>query len=281
MRRFLLHSLFLIGLAPFNVGAADWHLSLGTEYYTWHENEDTGREVVEETGPRIFLEIGGKEGVNTDDVITSFIMRFYAADVQYDGETTGGSSAPIPVFSDSIYAGWSTQLGVAVLLTDGIHTETDQSDWYFSTSLGYEEWLRDIQDAQISGITISGYPEVYKVPYMKFGFLRNSISSSEIRFGIKYPLVVDEIVGWSSDGYINPQLNPEPQPSLYASIIFQLGKHLGVHLFYDSYRFDPSPKKPLYYSDGTAVTNSFGYQSYVSQPQSHQDSVGVLISFHF
>ncbi len=264
-----------------SINAADWHMSLGGEYFTWHENEVGGREVVEETGPRFFIEIGGREEPGSGDILTSFITRFYGAKVLYDGETTG-AGAPVPVFSDSIYAGWATELKFDVLLTDSFHVKGEQSDWYLSTAIGYEEWLRDIKDAHVPGMgTISGYPEVYQVPYVKLGLNYYVIKSTNFNLGIKYPLVVNEEVGLTSQGFTNPILSPEPQPSLYASVIFRLSKSIGLHFFYDSYYFKASPQEILYDANGTMVTDSSGDAVRVYQPESHQDSVGVLVSIHF
>ncbi len=280
--RFCFVIFVLSGLPLQTIDAAQWRVSTGIEYFNWQENEATGREIVKESGPRAFLEIGAREdldNITSKPLFFSFITRLYAANVTYTGETTG-TTTPIPILSDSLYAGWSGEVQSHFILLS-TNEPSNKKDWYLSLSLGYEEWLRDIQDAKLSDITISGYPEVYQVSYLKIGFLRNSNELNNLKFGIKFPFNIDETIGWESSGYINPMLKPSPAISFYLGYLIKLSKSWGLHLFFDSYRFEPSDKEPLYALDGTSILNSEGNQAYVYQPKSSQDSVGALITYRF
>jgi len=282
LSRFCFVVFVLTSLPLETIEAAQWRVSTGVEYFQWQENEVSGREIVKETGPRAFLEIGARENldsIKSEPIFFSFITRLYAANVAYSGETTG-TSAPIPILSDSLYAGWSGEIQSHVILSRG-NESSYKKDWYLSLSIGYEEWLRDIQDAKFSDITISGYPEVYQVSYLKIGLLRNSNNLNNLKFGIKYPFNVDETIGWESSGYINPTLKPTPAISFYAAYLIKLSKSWGLHLFFDSYRFEQSDKEPLFALDGTSILTSEGNQAYVYQPKSSQDSIGLLVTHRF
>jgi hypothetical protein len=271
--------LFFNFLLISNVYAIDnnWHISTGAEYYNWVETESDGQVLVEEQGPRVFVEIGGREDAGEGDILTSFVTRIYMADVVYDGETTGTTSSPISVISESIYAGWAGEVNVDYLLTDSMHSKGSQSDWYLSVGVGYEAWLRDIQSSK----TVSGYAEFYQVPYIKLGAVYDHIGNSNLRVGLKYPLQIDETVGFRSLGYLNPQLSPEPDISIYASWIQQFSDTWGIHLFFDSYVFKESPWAPVYNLDGTRAKDTLNNNLSVQQPNSMQYSIGALVSLHF
>lgn len=276
IRLFFLAVLLLhLGIAQ----ATEWHVSGGSEWFRWQEFDASDSEIVTEQGPRFFVEMGGLDAIG-DDLFAAFYGRLYVASVTYEGETTGETS-PIPILSDSIYGGWSAEVMFSYRLGSGIHTHQGEGDWLLAFGGGYESWLRNINGTNHSVLgTVSGYQEFYDVPYAKLGLFYNAVDRLQFQIGAKYPYAVSERVDWRPFGETQYAIAPKPELSAYLSMIYQFSDSWGLQVYYDSYRFSASDPVRRLNTDGTPYIDSEG-NNYVGQPKSHQDTVGLFLSYHF
>ncbi|HKJ87110.1 MAG TPA: hypothetical protein VKA48_01130, partial [Gammaproteobacteria bacterium] len=122
------------------------------------------------------------------------------------------------------------------------------------------------------GTPVRGYEENYQVGYIKAGLALVDLSSEKwfgrLEAGAKYPLGVRENVP-----DLNAHLKPGRQVSLYASYeVTRTPRHgipVGLTLYYESYRFNPSP------------WSSSNLGSPVRQPESDMDVYGLRLGAYF
>jgi len=241
----------------------------GIEYFQWEEFNASGNRLLSEHGPRFFLSFTSQDLLSTrDKVFATLQARFYAGNVDYDGQTQvtiGGALVPslsgIYLPSTSRYTGFNLE---ALSGWDVFPTHPGTS---LLVALGTDVWKRDIANGiDARGNSVSGIQEDYKVIYSRLGL--NFEKSHQhwtciTRIGFKRPLWTDEQVAG-----LNLTLEPGKQWSFFAS--YQLGvktesdKEYFIKAYYDSYRFSASP-----------VVNNF------LQPESQLDTFGVSLGSTF
>jgi len=241
----------------------------GIEYFQWEEFDSAGNRLLSEHGPRLFLGFTSQDLLPTrDNVFATARVKFYAGNVDYDGQTQvtiGGVLVPslsgIYLSSTSRYTGWNFEAH------SGWNVLPTHPDISIIATLGAESWQRDIANGtDARGNTVSGIQEDYKVIYTRLG-LEFEKSHKHWRcktnIGFKRPLWTDEQVAG-----LNLTLEPGKQWSFFAS--YQLGvkteseKEYFIRTYFDSYRFSASP-----------VVNNF------QQPESQLNTFGVSLGSTF
>ena len=241
-----------------------WGVHLGLEDFSWSEEDAAGDEILTEDGARLTGAVTfdnllrGSEGP-----IYALEVRGYWGEVGHDGETIENK---VPLTTDVEYTGTRGEARLGYRFgpywggygLDGL------------VALGGEYWLRDIKDSYTDGGSpVAGYTEKYMLPYAKVGVGVADLTYKEwfgrLEVGAQYPLQVDEAID-----DLDLELHPDPQPSLYAAYeitkAIQNGRQLGLTVYYDSYRFDPSPAKDS------------GDSRYY-QPKSDMDVIGLRIGY--
>jgi hypothetical protein len=241
------------------------HLAAGMDLFRWQEYDSNQSRLLSEQGLRLSLQAGW------DDILAShhsgkinLLARLYSGDINYDGQTQSSidpTKNGIFVSSTSRYDG----LGVEI---EGLHPLKGSYDNALLLGLGIDIWRRDIQESiDAQGDLIGGTTEDYRVLYSRLGLLwqnHGPYGHSQIRAGIKYPLRIDEQV-------IGITLHPGRNISLFTSYRLSLNDHRNttITIYYDSLRLNSSP----------VVTDQNGDPWL--QPQSQQDSIGIMIGIPF
>jgi hypothetical protein len=250
-------------IAPMAMGE-ELEVAAGAEYFQWQEFSDGGSRLLEETGPRYFIEVAGANPLNPDWQV-DFGGRFYSGTVYYDGRTQPPSS--IPVTSDTDYNGFRAEFGFTRNIRAGI--EAVDARWLIRFALGLDQWRRSLQDSALpDGRTVSGYMERYASTYAKLGasYLREGVWS--IGLGAKAPFHTSEKIGNFPGVNETVTLNPEGQLSLFADLSYFLTAQWRVAIGYDSYRFARSDPVAV---GGLAFT----------QPESTQDTLSLALHYRF
>ncbi|MEF8793551.1 hypothetical protein [Thiohalorhabdus sp.] len=235
---------------------------LGLEAFTWSEQaSNPSREILEEEGPRFTGAVTFDNYLRSaEGPVYALEARGYAGEMDYDGETQGG----VPLRTEVSYKG---ALGEGQV---GYRFLPDWARYSFDAmaGLGGEYWSRDIQDGfAANGTPVQGVEEQYTVVYAKAGLGVADLTFEEwygrLEAGVRYPLDVHEEI----DAF-NAELSPNPEPNFYAayelSKVTSTGTQVGVTLYYDSYRFDPSP----------VSSSSIGA---ILQPESDMDVIGLRL----
>ncbi len=221
-------------------------MQLGGEYFRWQEFFLEER-LLEETGPRFFLELQGDRTLSSTWILRAS-GRVYGGEVSYDGQTD--SDQPLPVGTDVGYFGLRGEVNLLGL---------GGGRWLGPLlGVGVDWWQRDLQDSTTYDgaipVRVSGYLEEYTIAYGRLGVASRG-ESLRLSAGAKYPFFTDERV-------LGLTLRPKGRLSYFFSA--EYGQKRGVGIYYDSYRFDQSDP------DGGYV-----------QPESHQDTVGIYAHFQF
>jgi len=242
------------------------HLTAGVELFDWQEfDPNTSKRLLSEHGARLTLQAGwdNLRPVERFGPI-NFKTRIYSGAIDYDGQTQSlidPSKTGIFVATTSRYIGLGAEL-------EKLYPLKEQRNTNLLLALGVDFWRRNIQkniDAQ--GNPVAGASEDYLGLYSRLGLQwqnQNTFGESQARFGIKYPLRIDERT-------IDIILHPQPSLSLFAAYRLDLAdtNHTIIELYYDSLRLDTSP----------VVYDKYG--SPWLQPKSQQNSVGIMIGIPF
>lgn len=242
---------------PLAAGATEVNLAGGVEYFVWEEFADSGRKLLDETGPRYYVEMVGRNDLNKG-WSTDFGGRVYSGTVDYDGETQPPNS--IPVTTDTDYNGYRLELGFTYFTNH--RRSLDSGEWSVRFAAGVDRWRRSLQDTRLSdGTPVSGYVERYQSNYLTVGAEYRRLGAWRFGFGAKAPIFTREEV---DIGGTDITLNPEGQLSLFAGMAFTIAPQWSLALDYDSYRFAKSDPDNGYY-----------------QPESTQDTLGASLHFLF
>lgn len=245
--------LFSVTLAPMAV-ANEIDVAAGVEYFQWDEFEDGGRKILEETGPRYFVDVTGTNRMEKYWSI-DFGWRFYSGTVEYDGETQPPDVQP--VVTDTDYNGFRAELGFTREVDSRVHDKT----WLVRFAAGADRWRRSLLDTTLrDGTAVSGYVERYTSAYAKVGATCLKKDSWSFGIGVKAPFYISEEVGLN--GGIT--LKPEGQLSLFADMEIPLNRVMSVAIEYDSFRFAKSDP-----------------ESGLEQPKSTKDTVGLAWHYRF
>ncbi len=249
---------WLLLVLPQWVVAEEFALSAGLEAFRWAEFSTSGRQLLEESGRRYFVEMTGSEYLDRQQPI-DFRARLYSGTVEYDGETMTG----IPFQTNTDYNGYQAELGLSLVMAEA--AERFNARWLLRLALGVDSWRRAIQDGMLAdGVTpVSGYVERYTCQYLTLGASYEAEGGWGIGAGIRAPLQTTERIELWGREYV---LHPEGQLSLYAGVDVAITRRWSVAVAYDSYRFAKSDP------DSTG--------SYY-QPKSEQDTLAAMLQFHF
>lgn len=256
--------LLILAVAP-AVSASDFAVSGGSEYFLWQEFSDGGSKLLDESGLRYFVSVVGTNRVNRS-WDSDFGGKVYSGTVDYDGQTTAG----VPLKTDTDYGGSNFELGFT-RYTSG-RRDLAGGEWLIRFAIGTDRWRRSLQDSHDrDGNAVSGYVERYISNYARVGATYRREGKWEAGFGAKAPFFTSEEV--DMDG-TTVTLNPEGQLSLYAHLDVPLSKQWSVGVKYDSYRFARSDKELVYLPSISSYT-------WVWQPESSQDTLGVAMHYRF
>lgn len=250
-------------------------LSAGPEYFSWRELDGAGNTWLHETGPRFSVSASADDlNLRRSGPVYQVFGRAYVGYVGYSGMTQ-----PTPPLFQSIHAESHTRyLGGVVEATGGYRFWNPFNSVAVAVDvvggLGLDQWHRVIgnttaptgtQPAQ--SVLITGAVEDYRIPYLKTGlglFHAGNGWMQYLQGGVKLPFATHEEArlfgvtvapGSAVSFYVKWQLarlNANGDRSYFMS------------LFYDGFRFSPSP----------AVNG-------VYQPESHEDVVGLQLGYYF
>jgi len=278
----------LVGMLwmPLWAVAQEVQFSAGIESFRWEEFDRVdGHSLLQETGKRHFF------GVKSDMAVSPVLYfgggaRLFSGVVDYDGET----QLAVPAFSRTKYQGWNIEADFSRLLLPVEMTKSDRTLW-ITMGLGHERWVRDIRDGEtIYGDPVAGYVEEYAISYARLGTKYADGDKWSLSGGIKYPIHAEESIGFGRFGYDDPELEPEGVLSFYTTLVYQLSPSWSIDMRYDSYRFERSAIRFLT-KDGTRVKDigTIGVcepddpvkDLCVMQPQSHQDTLSLMMTMRF
>lgn len=273
--------------------AAQWRSSLGIESFNWFEYDASGAEIVHESGPRLFAELG-RRSEYSPRLGAIYSGRLYGGSVGYDGQTQTGT----PVTTNSLYLGLRLEAMFDYRLPGAMAAS---HDWFLHFGLGYDSWVRGIQDTP----TASGYNERYQVSYSKLGVVFDTNQRIRVQFGAKFPVMVREDVDYSrfatddtGENFADLQLAPRATTTLYAAVDYRMTARWNVSLYYDHYLFEASPSENLLTASGSPVycldTNGDGVCEALNaidsgsdrlvmafQPKSDHRTIGVRLTFGY
>jgi hypothetical protein len=272
MRMFLLVVIFLFGLFPVSLAAAEEFYVYGViESFIWREF-DAGQRAVKESGP--LFGIGLVYSHEFEDHIT-FTPRgeIFFGSVDYDGHAC--STDPITLQQTCQPA--TSTVGYFGLELDGdigLRLKLDRSSFIEPFGgLGLRTWRRDIRNGTAAdGSATAGYIEDWSTVNFRLGMRGGvDLSKSSKMFaeaGVKLPLYNVNTAYVSNIGYgPDVTLHPGKQASFFAETGIILSR-IKASVFYDGLRFSQS--SPV--SNGMFV---------FFQPQSTADIYGVKIGATF
>lgn len=271
IRLYPLHSpLYLLGilcLLPMTSAVADkLTLGAGSEYFSWREQDTRGTEILHEIGPRFFIELGNAVR-HSAGLQTALNGRLYTGRVDYHGHLQNGEAAT----TDTSYVGGRLEMDVLYSLWQ----QDDSHDWGIRFVLGGEHWKRELHGP-------SGYPEIYSVGYLRLGLNYTSPSSGWAgQLGMRYPFRTQELISWENFGYDDFTVYPKGRLSPYASLSYQFDEQWSLALQLDSYAFDASDSVYLKEDGEKAIDPETGGYWMVQQPESIQQTYGLLLQYHF
>lgn len=250
--RFILGLLLSATIATQAMGAV-LEVAGGVEYFQWQEFRDSGSLLLEETGPRYFIEVAGTNDLDAAWQV-DFGGRLYSGRVEYDGQTMSG----IPVTTDTDYNGARAELG----FVRNIDAGAVDALWQLRFALGLEQWRRNLRDTTLPDATpVSGYVERYYTSFARLGVSYHQRGAWSLGAGVKAPFNTREEV---DVGTATVTLKPEGQLSLFAGAEVAIAPAMSVRVDYDSYRFARSDPQAGYY-----------------QPESRQDTLGIALLYRF
>ena len=248
-----------------SVAAAEGFYLYGVlESFTWREFDDSGAQLVRESGPLFGIGLAYSHEFENKLKLTPK-GEFFFGSVDYDGQTQTGE----PVTSTVGYFGLTLEgdLGRKFKVSQSFSLEP-------FGGLGLRWWLRDIKNGKTStGATASGYTEGWTTFYGRLG-VRSVIDYSGgtqlfAEAGLKLPFY-NANTAYLSDAGLGPDvtLHPGNSPSSFAEVGMQINK-FKASIFYDGMRFSKS-----------AVVDIGGGLG-VYQPKSTADIYGVKIGASF
>ena len=241
-------------------------LTAGVELFHWQEfDPGSPLRLLSEQGMRLALQANWNNVAPANRIGTINVKtRVYSGALNYDGQTQSlldPTKNGIFVASTSRYNGLDAEL-------ESLSPLHGHKDAALLLSLGIDIWRRNIQqsiDAQGNSIEVA--VEDYRVLYSRLGLQwqkHGIFGTSQTRIGVKYPLRIDERA-------IDVTLHPGRSLSLFAAYRLNLADNQNtiVEIYYDSLRLAQSP----------VVYDQYGNPWL--QPESRQDSVGIMVGIPF
>lgn len=223
---------------------------LKAENFTWKEFDDTGKQLLKESGPIYGLGYSGKSDINTS-LTGKGRWEMFGGVVDYDGQTTAGT----PVKTDTGYFGMKVEgdLGWKFMVAKKSSIEP-------FAGLGWRWWNRSIQ----STATVLGYDELWSSIYSRLGIRGNLVFKKTMGVfaegGVKLP-----IYNVNNIDLFDVTVYPGNKPSTFAEAGFKWAK-LKVNMFYEGMRFSKSAEVGIYS---------------IYQPKSTADIYGVNVGVVF
>lgn len=227
------------------------------EWFTWREEDQRGRRLLEETGPRVGIRW---QSERTDAPIPWAVRAgVYLGTVDYDGKTQLG----LPIDSTSDYHGLRAESDATVLSFG----ETVRGQLF--GGLGAHTWVRSLDNTR--GFTDTGYNEWWSSIYAQAGLRLDGPAFGgawSFRGGLRLPL-------WNRveydlllpDGSSDASVEPEIAPGWFAEADFARGGYT-AGLFAEFAQYDRSD----------AVTRG---QVDVFQPESRERIIGLRAGLEF
>jgi len=229
--------------------------------FRWTEYSDSGRRLLEETGPLY--------GLDAD--VTSLGRRFgwqggagaFLGEVDYDGQTWSGT----PVKTDVLYVG-------GAFYGDGVVCFRPVPELLLKSfaGLGVQTWLRDLDDTQTAaGVPVQGAQEFWGCLYgrlgagFRFGFLTDYELFASA--GVKLPVYARNEADFNLSGSSRAGLEPEMTVSGFGDVGLRW-RRVGIKITYDALRFDRSDS-----------VSSGNYNLY--QPESEADVYRLEVFWSF
>ena len=241
-------------------------LIAGVELFHWQEFDPySPLRLLSEQGARMILKAGWDDIFhNTRFRGININAQLYSGAINYDGQT----QSTIDPTKNGIFVASTSRYNGLGLELEKLWPLKNHDNAAMMLALGGDIWRRSIQqstDAQ--GNPISGASEDYRVVHSRLGLqwmTRGDFGDARLRLGIRYPLWIDERTA-------DITLHPEPAISAFASYRLTLADKYNtiIDIYYDSLYLKPSPVVIDQYGDPWL------------QPESKQDSVGVLIGIPF
>jgi hypothetical protein len=242
---------------PVVAAANNADIYLKTEFFTWKEYNDSGSQLLKESGP--ISAIGSSV---RSDIARSLVLKgkgeLFGGTVNYDGQTQSGT----PVETDTNYAGLEVEgnLGWKFMVTEKSSLEP-------FAGLGYRWWQRDLQDT----VSASGYKETWWSFYARLGIHGDHTFSEQVKAfaeaGLKIPLKNKNKVDLSGIGLSTVTVEPGNKASVFAEAGLKWTR-FKTSLFYEGMRFSKS--------DPVTVSNVR-----VWQPESKADTFGISVGMDF
>lgn len=239
------------------VGAIESDVYLKVESFAWKEYNDSGSQLLKESGP-----IYGLGTLIKSDITKSLTLKgkgeLFGGSVDYKGQTQAGK----PVETDTNYFGFKVEgdLGWKFMLVEKISLEP-------FAGLGYRWWIRDIQS---TGSAI-GYEEKWWSFYARLGIHSDLIFYKQLKVfaetGVKLPIHNENEIDWSVFGLPTVTVEPGNKASVFAELGL-MWTMLKASIFYEGMRFSKS--------DPVTVS---GVR--VWQPRSKADIFGINVGVVF
>jgi hypothetical protein len=235
------------------VVATETDIYLKIENFTWKEFDDSGTQLLEESGPIFGLGFSVKSDYTTSALFVKGKGEIFGGSVDYDGQTQAGS----PVKTDTDYIGFKGEgdLGLKYVVAEKSSLEP-------FVGLGFRWWLRDIKSTS----TVIGYEETWRSFYARLGVRGNMVFSDKMEAfaegGLKLPIYTENEID-----FFNVTLEPGNEASAFAEIGLKWTK-FKASLFYEGMRFSKSD---------LVVSGAFIYW----QPESKADIYGLSVGWVF
>ncbi|GMT48115.1 MAG: hypothetical protein IEMM0007_1681 [bacterium] len=242
---------------PAVAAANNADIYLKTEFFTWKEYDDSGSQLLKESG--LISAMGASV---RSDITELLVLRgrgeLFGGTVDYDGQTQSGT----PVKTDTNYAGFKIEgnLGWKFMVAEKSFLEP-------FAGLGYRWWQRDIQDT----LYAAGYEETWWSFYARLGIHGNHTFSEQLKAfaetGVKLPVSNRNKVDLSVIGLSTVTVEPGNKASVFAEAGLKWTR-VKASLFYEGMRFSKSA--PVAVSGGQ-----------VWQPESKADMFGINVGMDF
>lgn len=249
---------------------AEMRVTAGVERFSWGEYS-SGVKMLDESGPRYVAGFtwlrDGRSGL-----LPGYNGKLYSGDVTYNGRACTASGQCSPFSTTTGYQGMLNEALLHYRLDSSIQPgDADRHYLDLVAGLGVDFWTRDIK--KDGGV--AGYKENYTIGFLRAGIaMLPAKSGLEAAAGFKYPLYLNEIVGFKAlgaDG--DPVLHPKADLSYYASIGWRFNNPWSVTLEFDSYRFKES--------DTVSYTVGGVPASPIVQPESRMEVMTLKAGYSF
>ncbi len=234
-------------------------LQVRYEWMEWREFGDNGRQLLEESGPRVGLQWDRETGA-TGNLGSLTRARVYLGDLDYDGQNQVGQ----PVESTTEYHGILIESAARLPIQTGRNVEVAPF-----AGAGGHTWMRRLDDT--GGFADTGYDEWWIDLYLQAGLdLRKAIrgGSMFVRAGVRYPFYLRAEYDLTlPDGTDDAHVEPDAEWCWFGEAGYQ-GTRYTMSLFYEVTTYGRSDDKKY------GPVNIF-------QPDSEQQLAGIQVGVVF